>query len=75
MADNFLECEHSPETGLVIRFRPAYLRLLPDATVGHVRAAKREVLLALRSLLDVAIELLEKEGKAGSTGPSKIEVQ
>lgn len=75
MAEKILECDHSPEEGLVIRFRPASFRLLPDASVEHLRAAKREVLLALRSLLDVAIERLEKEGKAGSTGRSKIEVQ
>ena len=75
MGEKFLECEHSPEEGFVLRFKPASFHLLPDVTVGHIRAAKRESLLALRSLLDVAIERLEKESKASSKAPTKIEVQ
>jgi hypothetical protein len=75
MGERFLECEHSPEEGLTIRFKPSSFHLLPDATMGHVRTAKKEVLLAVRSLLDVAIERLEKEEKVGGQGPTKIDVQ
>lgn len=39
------------------------LLFLPKETRDHLRAARREQLLALRSLLDQAIERLEKEEK------------
>jgi hypothetical protein len=39
------------------------LLFLPKETRGHLQAARREHLLALRSLLDQAIERLEKEEK------------
>lgn len=39
------------------------LSFLPKETRDHLRAARREQLLALRSLLDTGIERLEKEEK------------
>ena len=39
------------------------LLFLPKETRDHLRAARREQLLALRSLLDQAIERLEKDEK------------
>lgn len=39
------------------------LLFLPKETRDHLRAARREQLLALRSLLDTGIERLEKEEK------------
>ena len=56
-------------------------RLLPDAFGEHVRASRREALLALRSLVDVAIECLQpSEQETAEQGPrrsrvTKIEVQ
>ena len=43
--------------------RPRVLRawFLPEKTRQHLQAARRERLLALRSLLDTAIERLEKD--------------
>ncbi len=41
--------------------------LLPDEFHAHRRAAKREMLLAWRSLLDARIEKLENEGKEQAT--------
>ena len=38
--------------------------LLPGEFKGHVRAARREMLLAVRSLLDAAIERLEERPPA-----------
>ncbi len=35
-------------------------QLLPDETVNHMYAAQREQLLAIRSLVDAAIENVEK---------------
>lgn len=51
--------------------------LLPEEFWHHRRAAKREVLLALRSLLDAAIERLEEKPPATRRrkAPAKIAVQ
>jgi hypothetical protein len=46
---------------------------LPEPTQEHLRTASREALLALRSLLDEAIERLEM--KKGSEGTRKIDIQ
>jgi len=69
--------EKEPATGLKIEKQRAgpfdllhltlplpRLLFLPEETRNHLRAARREQLLALRSLLDRAIERLEKPDKA-----------
>jgi len=50
--------------------RPRHMmpRCVPMETKTHLRAARREVLLAARSLLDKGIEMLEKEPPA----PKKV---
>lgn len=51
--------------------------LLPEEFWRHKRAARREALLALRSLLDAAIERLEERPPATQRrkAPAKITVQ
>ena len=48
-------------------------QILPDQFKQHTRAARKEMLLAVRSLLDTAIQELEKEPKAPKK--AKIEVK
>jgi len=43
--------------------RAALKALIPDSFWVHQRAAKRETLLALRSLIDAALEELDKQAK------------
>lgn len=45
---------------------------VPEDFSGHARGSMREALLAVRSLLDVGIERLEKEEKST---PRKVEVE
>lgn len=47
---------------------PRRVKLLPEEFWQHGRAARKEMLLAVRSLLDDAIQRLEGEGKADSPG-------
>ena len=63
------------EKEYVFRFRVPKCRLLmhPE-TRNHLRAARREVLLAVRSIVDAAIEGLEPKQSEGK-GPTKIEVE
>ena len=47
-------------------------RLLPEESVAHMRVACKEMLLAIRSLLEVAIECAEEKPKQKAT---RIEVE
>lgn len=62
------------DEGLTIKLRPRRMGLLPDSTVGHLRAANKELLLALRSVIDSAIEYTE-QAEAGARRPRRIQVR
>jgi hypothetical protein len=49
-------------------------QILPEGFKEHTRAARKEMLLAVRSLLDTAIEELEKEPEEPQKA-TKIEVK
>lgn len=51
-----LEVEYSREEGVVVHLRPGLRQAFPQESLRHWRSANREFLLALRSLLDGAIE-------------------
>lgn len=47
---------------------------LTEKTVGHLFQAKKEILLALRSLIDAKIEMLEKTEKKKVEKKRKIKI-
>lgn len=61
MAERLVEVDYSAGEGLTLRFKPRSLGLIPEPTRGHIRAANRELLLALRSFVDQVIEGMEPE--------------
>ncbi len=64
------------EREYVIRFRlPKLPRLLPEEAHGHIMAAQRETLLAVRSMIDACIERMGEPGNPEEKGPTKIEVE
>lgn len=63
--------EEGKEREFVIRIRPP--KLLPSETASHVRAAQKEMLLAVRSVLDALIDRVEEPEKRRKRR-SKIEV-
>ena len=74
MAEKILEIERQGEE-LVLRFKRPDLHL-PDDTKSHLRIARKETLLAIRSLLDRAIERAEEAEKGkGKKKRAKIEVE
>jgi len=75
MAEKIFEIEHSPGEEVVLRFKVPELSIMPEATKSHLRMAHKEVLLALRSLLDRAIERAEAAEKTKAKKRTKIEVQ
>jgi len=58
-----LELEHEEGGEYVLRFRTPQVKLDSDLTGGHLKEAKKEFLLALRSVIDKAIKGEEAKGK------------
>jgi hypothetical protein len=73
MSNSIFEIEHHPGEEVVLRFKSPQFRLLPDSTRQHLRSARKEILLALRDMLDKTIERAEEPG--GKKRKTKIEVQ
>ncbi len=75
MRESILEVEHNPgEEEIIVHFRPPKM-LLPPSTRTHLRAAEKEALLALRSLIDAAIETIEEKEKGERKERINIEVK
>ena len=75
MAEKIFEIERQPGGEVVLRFKVPELSFVSEATRGHFRMAHKEMLLALRSLLDRAIERAEEAEKTKAKKRTKIEVQ
>jgi hypothetical protein len=68
------EVDCNRDEGLTIKVKPMTLGLLSESTVGHLQAANKELLLALRSVIDSAIEYTEQK-EAGARPPRRIQVR
>ncbi len=68
-----LECEMNDQDELVMRVHmPTFRRFLPE-TRAHVVAAQKEMLLALRSLVDAALERVPDEPQGPVKRSIKVE--
>lgn len=47
----------------------------PEKSVDHILKARKEMLLALRSLIDAKIEALEKKGEKKTVKRKKIKIE
>ncbi|MFQ6029616.1 MAG: hypothetical protein ACE5Q6_19235, partial [Dehalococcoidia bacterium] len=74
MAPRLLEIDCNRDEGLTVRVRPGTLNLLTESTRGHLRAANKELLLALRSVIDSAIEWTERQ-EHRDRRPRRIQVR
>ena len=63
ISDSIFEVEYYPGEEVVLRFKSPRFRGLPDSTRQHLSVARKEMLLALRSMLDRAIEKMEEPGR------------
>ena len=75
MSDSIFEVEYHPGEEVVLHFKSPKFWGSPDSTKQHLLVARREVLLALRSILDRAIERTEEPGETIERKKSKIKVQ
>ncbi len=74
MADRAVEINYNASDGLTLRFKPRTLELIPEPAKEHIKAANKELLLALRSFVDQAIEKMEPDGESGK-GPRRVPVK
>ncbi len=74
MAERMIDVQCSSDREMVIRIRPMRLRLLPEATMTHLRTANKEFLLAVRSFIDSAIRRMEQKEKAQPPSRRRVEV-
>ena len=58
-----LELEHEEGGEYTLRFRAPQIKIDSDLTGGHLKQAKREALLAVRSILDKALKVEEEKGE------------
>ncbi len=75
MAKGSIEWEHNPDDGLTLHIKPALGLLFNDETRRHAMASRKEMLLTLRSIIDVAITRLETKEKKTEKRGTKIEVK
>ena len=75
MAEKLFEVEYHPGEEIILRFKVPRFSVVPEATRSHLRSAHKEILLALRSLLDKAIEQAEAVEKTKAKKRTKIEVK
>lgn len=74
MVKGSIEWEHDPEGGLVLRIKPAFGEMFTGETRKHALAARKEMLLALRGLIDIAVRGMEEKEKK-TEKRSKIQVE
>ena len=75
MVERLMEVEYKGGEGLVLKFKHPRFRTIPESAREHVVRAQKEVLLALRSSLDAAIEVVEEVERKREKTRTKIEVQ
>ena len=75
MSDSIFEVEYHPGEEVVLRFKLPRFPGFPDSTKQHLLVVRKETLLALRSMLDRAIERMEEPGETKGRKRSKIKVQ
>jgi hypothetical protein len=75
MLSGSIQWEQNPDEEFVLRIRPPKGRIIPEETVAHMKAANREMLLALRSLIDAALEKQDKAENKKGKRRTKIEVE
>ncbi len=73
MSNKLLEMDYKAGE-FTLRFTPGRLRLLPEETLGHLRTANKEVLIAMRSVLDSFIEKSDPEKGESQKRRTRIHV-
>ncbi len=73
--DNLFEIQYKPGEEVVIRFKTPDIKVVPKDAKQHMMEAQHRVLVAVRDLLDKAIEKTEEKGKSKKGGRTKVDIQ
>jgi hypothetical protein len=73
MPKGSIEWDYDPEEGLTLHIRPMFRKLFLGEARAHVKASRKEMLMAFRSLIDAAIQRMEE--KAPEKSHTKIKVE
>lgn len=75
MEDSIFEVEYRPGEEVVLRLRTPSFEDFSDSTKKHVLSAKKEVLMAVRNVLDKAIEKTEHQQTKTKTKKRKTKIE
>jgi hypothetical protein len=75
MGDSFFEVEHRPNGEVVIRFKSPDFPKMSSETKQRLMTTKKDVLVAIRKMVDKAIEKTEEKAKPKAKAKTKIEVK
>ena len=75
MPKGSIEWEYHPQEGLTLHIKPVFRKLVLGETGTHIRASRREMLLAFRSLIDAAVQKMDEKEKTTEKRRTKIKVE
>ena len=75
MKKGSIEWEESEEEGLVIRIKPAPHKMVSAEVREHAAAVRKELLLLVKSLIDVAVTGMGEKESNSKKGRTKIKVE
>ncbi len=75
MSDSIFEIEYRPGGEIVLRIKSPKSWKLSDSTMQHLTTVQKEILLAVRGMIDKAIEITEEFEKPKGKKKTRINVQ
>jgi hypothetical protein len=75
MPKGTIEWEYGTEEGLTLHIKPVFRKLVLGEAGAHVRASRKEMLLAFRSLIDAAVQKMDEKEKAPGKRRTKIKIE
>jgi hypothetical protein len=75
MVKGSLEWDYDKDKGLTIHLSPIPPGLSAGEVCRHAQAVKKEMLLTLRGLIDMAVKQIDQAESQGEKGGTKIKVE
>jgi hypothetical protein len=75
MVKGSIEWEYDAEKGLVLRINPVPGVLAGGEVRQHMLSARKEMLIALKSIIDVAVKHMEEKESRTQEGSTRIKVE
>ena len=75
MPKGSIEWEYDHEEGLVMRIKPAFPRLLANEAHSHFSQSRRDMLVAIRNLIDATLQSMDTKEKPSRKARTRIKVE